>query len=40
MKALLGDIALTKMSRDLRRLNQRIALLEGDSSPREADPPK
>jgi hypothetical protein len=28
MKALLGDIALTKVRRDLRRLNQRIALLE------------
>ena len=30
MKALLGDIALTKLQRDLRRLNQRIALLEID----------
>lgn len=28
LKALLSDIALTKVSRDLRRLNQRIALLE------------
>ena len=28
VKALLGDIALTKVRRDLRRLNQRIALLE------------
>ena len=28
LKALLGDIALTKVRRDLRRLNQRIALLE------------
>jgi hypothetical protein len=28
VKALLGDIALTKLRRDLRRLNQRIALLE------------
>ena len=28
VKALLSDIALTKVSRDLRRLNQRIALLE------------
>lgn len=28
IKALLGDIAMTKLSRDLRRLNQRIALLE------------
>ena len=30
MKALLGDIALTKLQRDLRRLNQRIALLESE----------
>lgn len=30
VKALLGDIALTKVRRDLRRLNQRIALLETD----------
>jgi hypothetical protein len=28
LKALLSDIALTKVRRDLRRLNQRIALLE------------
>jgi hypothetical protein len=28
VKALLGDIALTKVQRDLRRLNQRIALME------------
>jgi hypothetical protein len=28
VKALLGDIALTKLQRDVRRLNQRIALLE------------
>ena len=28
VKALLGDIALTKVKRDLRRLNQRIALME------------
>ena len=35
VKALLGDIALTKVRRDLRRLNQRIALLEaGDLLPR------
>lgn len=35
MKALLGDIALTKVRRDLRRLNQRIALLEtGEVLPR------
>jgi hypothetical protein len=30
VKALLGDIALTKVKRDMRRLNQRIALLEAD----------
>jgi hypothetical protein len=29
VKALLGDIAQTQLRRDLRRLNQRIALLEG-----------
>lgn len=28
VKALLGDIALTKVRRDMRRLNQRIALME------------
>lgn len=28
VKALFGDIALTKVRRDLRRLNQRIALME------------
>ncbi|MBL0141895.1 MAG: DUF2304 domain-containing protein [Betaproteobacteria bacterium] len=40
VKALLGDIALTKVSRDLRRLNQRIALLETECPPRESDSPK
>lgn len=30
VKSLLNDIALTKVRRDLRRLNQRIALLETD----------
>ncbi len=30
VKALLTDIALTKVSRDLRRLNQRIAMLEAE----------
>ncbi len=30
LKALLTDIALTKASRDLRRLNQRIAMLEAE----------
>jgi hypothetical protein len=28
LKALLGDIALTKVRRDVRRLNQRMALLD------------
>ena len=38
---LLGDIALTKLKRDLRRLNQRIALLEADHPEKEgAAPPK
>jgi hypothetical protein len=35
LKALLGDIALTKLQRDLRRLNQRIAMLEADTGKRE-----
>ena len=40
VKALLGDIALTKVRRDLRRLNQRIALLEThEPSPRGDDGP-
>lgn len=39
IKALLGDIALTKTSRDLRRLNQRIALLEA-GAPRDPDAPR
>lgn len=30
VKALFADIALTKLRRDLRRLNQRIALLEAE----------
>jgi hypothetical protein len=34
-KALLGDIALTKLKRDLRRLNQRIALLEASHPEKE-----
>lgn len=44
VKALLADIALTKVRRDLRRLNQRIALLEttqpltGDTDWRGAEP--
>lgn len=39
VKALLGDIALTKLRRDLRRLNQRMALLEADKPPREGPMP-
>ncbi len=39
VKALLGDIALTQVRRDLRRLNQRIALLEADT-PGTSAPPK
>jgi len=34
IKALFGDIALTKLRRDMRRLNQRIALLETEQPPR------
>lgn len=30
LKALFADIALTKVSRDMRRLNQRIALIEAE----------
>ena len=37
LKALLGDIALTKVRRDLRRLNQRIALLETSELPARVD---
>ena len=37
VKALLGDIALTKVRRDLRRLNQRMALLEAEHPPKAAD---
>ena len=37
VKALLGDIELTQVRRDLRRLNQRIALVEAD---RRAEQPK
>ncbi len=32
VKALLGDIALTQVRRDMRRLNQRIALLENEQA--------
>jgi hypothetical protein len=37
VKALLGDIELTQVRRDLRRLNQRIALVESE---RQAGQPK
>lgn len=38
IKSLLADIALTKVKRDLRRLNQRIALIEtGELLPRSSD---
>ena len=33
VKALFGDIALTKLKRDVRRLNQRIALMETEQPP-------
>jgi hypothetical protein len=39
LKALLGDIALTQVRRDLRRLNQRIALLEAGTAPMEPPAP-
>jgi hypothetical protein len=38
LKALLGDIAQTKLQRDLRRLNQRLALLEAEHPARTDDP--
>jgi len=40
IKALLGDMALTRVSRDIRRLNQRIALLEAEHPERESDSPE
>ena len=33
IKALFGDIELTKLRRDVRRLNQRIALIESGQLP-------
>jgi hypothetical protein len=33
LKGLLGDIGVTKLRRDMRRLNQRIALLEAEQRP-------
>ena len=39
LKGLLGDIGVTKLRRDMRRLNQRIALLETtELLPRAGDP--
>ena len=38
LKGLLGDIALTRLRRDMRRLNQRIALLEADQRQPRAAP--
>lgn len=38
IKALLGDIALTKVCRDVRRLNQRIAILETEFPAKSGDP--
>jgi len=38
LKGLLGDIALTRLRRDMRRLNQRIALLEAEQRQAPADP--
>lgn len=37
VKALLGDMAFTRVSRDIRRLNQRIALLEAEHPARRSD---
>jgi hypothetical protein len=38
VKALFADISLTKMRRDVRRLNQRIALLEAEQPARDGEP--
>ena len=38
LKGLLGDIALTRLRRDMRRLNQRIALLEAEGRQPPAEP--
>lgn len=40
VKALLNDIALTRANRDVRRLNQRMALLEARRPPAEPDSPE
>lgn len=39
LKALFSDISLTQVRRDLRRLNQRIALMEASAKPEEKGPP-
>lgn len=39
VKALLGDIAQTRLKRDLRRLNQRVAMLEAQRPPGPDEPP-
>ena len=38
IKGLLADIGQTKLRRDVRRLNQRIALLEGENRGRSRNP--
>jgi hypothetical protein len=38
VKALLGDIAQTRLKRDLRRLNQRVAMLEAQRPPGPDEP--
>jgi len=38
VKALLGDIAMTRLKRDLRRLNQRVAMLEAQRPSPPDDP--
>ena len=40
LKALFADIALTKVRRDVRRLNQRIALMEAEHPATEARTPQ
>jgi hypothetical protein len=37
IKALLGDIALTVLRRDVRRLNQRVALIDAEQRAKSAD---
>ena len=38
VKALLGDIAMTRLKRDLRRINQRVAMLEAQRPAPPDDP--